>query len=96
MKRDTIITIFVFYILLSMLGLFMFMVWYHNADMGQNMRYINTRFGLNLYDITLGGTNMTAQEGYTGGMKGMYIGLAIMFAAGAVPAMYLLYESVKR
>ena len=95
MKRDTIITIFVFYILVSMLGLFIFMAGYGNADLGQNMRYLNTRFGLDLYDVNLGGNNVTASEGYVNGMKGMYVGLAVVFAAGFIPAMYLLYESIK-
>lgn len=59
---------------LFIISLTLFWVGYHNADSGQNLRWINAEYDLELSDMTLDGSVWDSVTGYRVGMTQMLLG----------------------
>jgi len=97
MDRDNVIAIIVFSILFMMSGLFLFLTGFHNLDTGQNMRYLETKWHVELVDIPIYGNNtFTSITAYIDGAQKMFFGMAFMFMAGFLPLVALTYDCMKK
>jgi len=67
-KREKLKNRLSFYMVSSvfvlLIGMYIFGVGYHNTDMGHNMVWLESEFGLELIDVTLQGIQVTGSEGY--------------------------------
>lgn len=59
-----VIGIILILVLLICAGIQLFYVGYHNTDLGQNMRYVNAKFDLNLMETRMGGIFETENVDY--------------------------------
>jgi len=52
-------------------NVYWFAIGFHNVDLGSNMRYLNAVEGINYYDITLEGKEISYEELYRVGCRQM-------------------------
>lgn len=56
-------------ILMLVHGTALYFIGFHNADLGQNMRYLETELGINLTDRTNQGGSITGMQAYNLGSE---------------------------
>jgi len=59
-------------------SVFLFFIGFHNMDLGQNVRYINAEYHLDLVDYSSIETNRTGMELYILGVNQMLIGFILI------------------
>jgi hypothetical protein len=88
------ITAFVIFVnvLFLFLGTMLFFMGYHNADLGQNIRWLNADlasrdFNVSYGDTTLSNTFVSGQEGYRLGIMQMFYGfiLILVYSVSHIP-----------
>jgi len=62
---------------LALMGLFMFMVGWHDLDLGQNMKFLEARYNMSLEDVSLSGKVYSSFEAYMVGAKLLFIGFFV-------------------
>jgi len=92
-------TLVILFIVLFATGMYNFFIGFHNADTGQNMRYLEAKWHTTLIDTpAFGGlgsniTNVTSTEAYLGGIRGMFIGFLEIMIAGVIALAAVLHQA---
>lgn len=74
-----IASILIVSVIFMIYSVYLFSIGFHNIDVGQNIRYLNAEFGLDLIDITNQNINMQGIELYQIGIKQMKSGFILLF-----------------
>ena len=77
MKLDKLLFRLLFSVAL-LFSVFLFFIGFHNMDLGQNVRYINAEYHLDLVDYSSIETNRTGMELYILGVNQMLIGFILI------------------
>jgi len=86
-------------IFLSIASMSMVFIGYHNADMGQNFRFMEEAYDMDIIDIGLDNVVRQPEDMYILGMKQMLYGAASLciILCSIFPAwIYLVFEEIKR
>lgn len=85
----------IFSVLALCKSIIIFETGYHNADLGQNMRYLEERLDINLIDVSLSGIELTSGEVYRLGMsqiKWGFISGLLSAAAFGYMLIFIIFE----
>lgn len=77
-----------FYLITSMFvllfGMYLFGNGYHSADMGHNMKFLESEYDMEMYDITLQGDKIDSNYAYRSGHWQMRISMVLFIFGGMV------------
>lgn len=94
-KKEKSITIQAYYFLITVLifSVSLFFIGLHNLDLGQNFKYINAEYGLELLDINNKYGISEPSNIYITGMNqaifAFMLGLITLFSLGSISAMFI-------